>query len=293
MAVRAGRERPARTGAEADPPEDPTGGSDRVLRDLDAALPVLVAELKDVHALIDAHEDADKILGGLVAAIVSQEFTVMAIANRSMVVDACAAVAKDQLILDWRALIRHYAKTKYEAVFDNGANQLARLTDEESREVIHRIRQLVEPMVNQEMGHTESSIKLEISLRGPIKVSAPGMAVEGSRAGIRRHQGRVVRALVQGSLWFSVGFWAIHWTSWTLFGAAYLASIWSHSPRSPVPSAGLHYLHRLGSPEGGRTKATARGWTPFGRRPGLRRLADRRRRKPAYQRSQSPHAHKR
>ena len=29
--------------------------------------------------------------------------------------------------------------------------------------------------------------------------------------------------LIQGSLWLSVGFWAIHWASWTLFDAPYLA----------------------------------------------------------------------
>ena len=204
------------------PSKDQTGVSDRLLRRLDSVLPSLVAELNGAHALINTHEDADKILGGLVAAIVSQEMTVMAIEDRSMVVGDSSSIAKDQLIRDWRALTRHYVNTKYEAVFDNGANQLSKLTEEEARQVILQIRQFAEPLVNEVMGHTESSIKLEIPLLGPIKLRLLGW-VKGPRAGLRRFQGRVIRVLIQGSLWLSVAFWAIHWASWTLFDAPYLA----------------------------------------------------------------------
>lgn len=207
---------------DSQPSKDQTGASDRLLRHLDSVLHSLVGELKGAHALISSYEDADKILGGLVAAIVSQELTVMAIENRSMVVGDSSSIVKDQLIRDWRALTRHYARTKYEAVFDNGVDQLSKLTEEEARQVILQIRQFVEPLVDQEMGHTESSIKLEIPLWSPIKFRFLGW-LKGPRAGLRRFQGHVIRVLIQGSLWLSVGFWAIHWASWTLFDAPYLA----------------------------------------------------------------------
>ena len=144
---------------DSQPSNDQTGASDRLLRHLDSVLPSLVGELENAHALISSYEDADKILGGLVAAIASQELTVMAIENRSMLVGDSSSIVKDQLIRDWRALTRHYARTKYEAVFDNGVNQLSKLTEEEAPQVILQIKQFLVPLIEQEMGHTEASIK--------------------------------------------------------------------------------------------------------------------------------------
>ena len=207
---------------DANAPNVNAKSADRLFRRLESALPGLLDELKDAHAHMDTHEDAQKILGGLAAAVISQEVTVMAIEDRRMVAGDSSEIFKDRLIADWNALYRHYARTKYEAVFNNGVKQLAKLTQDETRQVVHEIRLAVEPFVNREMGYQEFSVKFEIPLIGPIKLGRFQWKVKGPRLGIRRIQGRVIHLVVQCCLWLAVSFWGIHWTSWTIFNQPYL-----------------------------------------------------------------------
>ena len=202
-------------------PGDQTEMDDQLIRRCESIMPALVSELKEAHAAIATHDEGRKILSGLFAATVAQEVVVMAIEDRDMAAGEHANLGKDELIRDWQALSRHYARTKYERVFENGAEQLAKLSDEEAEEVIIHIRKCSEPLINEVWGHTKSTIKLEIPVVGSFKWRFSGN-LKGPRAGIKRIQHRTIRTALQGMLWISIGFWAIHWGSWTLFGKPYL-----------------------------------------------------------------------
>ena len=182
----------------------------------------LDGELAEALKRIEGHPDRHKIVQALAAAAIAQELSRMTMTKVKMIAGQLSAVNPNTLITDWRVLSRHYAGGKHQKVLDDGAEALGKLELDEAQRVIHEIRCAIEPHVNRAMEEKTIRVGFNIPIIGPIAFARFHLNIRGPRVAVHKFQGRVIRLLIQYSLWLSVVLGTAHWISWTIFDVRYL-----------------------------------------------------------------------
>ena len=158
----------------------------------------------------------------IMGAVIAQEMLRMLVTKQEMVAGLLQIEDRDTLISDWRVLARHYAGTKYQKLFEAGAEQIRLLSPPESQKVIREIRSVTESILNNAM--REKKIRMGFRLPFLGEIGKFYISVRGPVAAIRRFQGRMARRLVQSLLWIAVVFGTAHWISWTIFDQLYFVA---------------------------------------------------------------------
>ena len=182
--------------------------------------PLLDRALKQIKS----HKGQKKvaIVRAIMGAVIAQEMSRMLVTKQEMVAGLLQIEDRDTLVSDWRVLARHYAGTKYQKLFEAGAEQIRLLSPSESQKVIREIRSATESILNKAMREKKIRVGFKLPFLGEIGKFY--INVQGPVTAIRRFQGRMARRLVQSVLWIAVVFGTAHWISWTIFNQSYFSA---------------------------------------------------------------------
>lgn len=183
-----------------------------------------VDDLDDSLADSLDRSDRRQIIQGIAAAICAEELARMTVTRTKMDAGIRSAIDAESVRSDWQVLCRHYAGSRYARILDHGVAQLEKLSPEQAREVIYRIRCSMEPSLNWAMEEKEVKIGLSLPVVGRIGIGNLRFNLRGTRVAMQSLRGRLIRLAAQGVLWSAVVAGTVHWISWTFFDQPYLAS---------------------------------------------------------------------
>ena len=176
-------------------------------------------------------DDSSEIVSQLKASVAGQEMSRIIVTKSKMTVGLQSEIDRDQLMAYWRVLAHHYRGSKFQEIFERGVKQLQKLSPENSKIIVHMIRQSIESTLNREMEQKEINFGLNIPLIGKIGLGKLRLAARGPRISLRRLQMRLFRLVIEIVVGMSVLLGTLHWIAWTIFNEPYLAQTFTSTAK--------------------------------------------------------------